>query len=413
MPFPLKLYGFCDRLPRKPGLLQAFTRASASLVLPGLAKNTPTWQQVQSCGFQPRGPSDLQRNAFQHLRGSKLNEGQRLGRQICLNIKKPMARHLNLQVPQPCHENWNTMTAQGQGRFCHSCKKSVTDFTGMSAGELALYFNTHTEPGCGRFTQSQLEEDFNLPRRPFPGLRYLAMVAIPALLASIKTSGQAPVIRSPKETLPYRPDSHAPILPPAASATIMISGTVIGSDGNPIPFASIEILGTGGGVVADSNGRFNLSPPSMASKIRVSSAGHETVVSGLRGLENNLPIVLQRTTLEVVVVGGYIPYKYRSRKAAAKAKAIAARPEPALTIYPNPVAAGARISIATTNFESGALRIETISMSGRMMQSFQTDHKSADQPVYMATNELVPGTYIVRVVSLKNGKNISAQLVVQ
>ena len=35
----------------------------------------------------------------------------------------------NFFIPEPCHENWNKMTPQEQGRHCAVCSKVVVDFT--------------------------------------------------------------------------------------------------------------------------------------------------------------------------------------------------------------------------------------------------------------------------------------------
>jgi len=32
-----------------------------------------------------------------------------------------------LQIANPCHENWESMNAREQGRYCQSCRKTVVD----------------------------------------------------------------------------------------------------------------------------------------------------------------------------------------------------------------------------------------------------------------------------------------------
>jgi hypothetical protein len=49
-----------------------------------------------------------------------------------------MARKLQLQIPTPCHENWEKMTQTEQGRFCASCQKHVIDFSNKSDREIAM-----------------------------------------------------------------------------------------------------------------------------------------------------------------------------------------------------------------------------------------------------------------------------------
>jgi hypothetical protein len=47
---------------------------------------------------------------------------------------------LELQVPKPCHENWDAMTAADKGRFCGACSKQVVDYSLMSDTEIIRYF---------------------------------------------------------------------------------------------------------------------------------------------------------------------------------------------------------------------------------------------------------------------------------
>lgn len=63
-----------------------------------------------------------------------------------------------ISVPNPCNENWNSMTPQNQGRFCSSCQLVVTDFTKMDDQEIINYFRTHQkEKICGHFLNEQIK----------------------------------------------------------------------------------------------------------------------------------------------------------------------------------------------------------------------------------------------------------------
>jgi hypothetical protein len=46
-------------------------------------------------------------------------------------------------IPNPCHENWELMTPQEQGRHCKVCNKVVTDFTTMSNEEIIRYLTIY------------------------------------------------------------------------------------------------------------------------------------------------------------------------------------------------------------------------------------------------------------------------------
>lgn len=68
-----------------------------------------------------------------------------------------------IHIPKPCHENWDLMSKEEQGRFCSKCAKTVMDFTEKSKAEIADYFQKHqNENVCGRINSAQLKQPFEL-----------------------------------------------------------------------------------------------------------------------------------------------------------------------------------------------------------------------------------------------------------
>jgi hypothetical protein len=64
---------------------------------------------------------------------------------------------LKITIPKPCHEDWEAMTPNQQGRHCTACAKTVTDFTVLSDEEVKQFFlHQKEERVCGRFKQEQL-----------------------------------------------------------------------------------------------------------------------------------------------------------------------------------------------------------------------------------------------------------------
>jgi len=74
-----------------------------------------------------------------------------------------LSRKINISVPKPCHENWEAMTPEEQGRFCGVCSKTVFDFTKATDKEIIEHLNTDAT-ACGRFVSSQLNRDLILPK---------------------------------------------------------------------------------------------------------------------------------------------------------------------------------------------------------------------------------------------------------
>jgi hypothetical protein len=64
-----------------------------------------------------------------------------------------------ISIPKPCHEKWNEMLPEQQGRHCLACCKTVVDFTSWEADDILVYLQQkNSEKVCGRFNQDQVME---------------------------------------------------------------------------------------------------------------------------------------------------------------------------------------------------------------------------------------------------------------
>ncbi|MGL4631700.1 MAG: TonB family protein [Leadbetterella sp.] len=64
---------------------------------------------------------------------------------------------MQINIPEPCSEDWNAMKIGFNSRFCASCSKNVMDFTNISRrGILEYLFVNHNKNACGRIRDSQL-----------------------------------------------------------------------------------------------------------------------------------------------------------------------------------------------------------------------------------------------------------------
>ena len=68
-----------------------------------------------------------------------------------------MRKAININVPKPCHENWNAMTQNEKGRHCLVCEKTVIDFTTTSDEQIVKIFENSGNL-CGRFKKNQLNQ---------------------------------------------------------------------------------------------------------------------------------------------------------------------------------------------------------------------------------------------------------------
>lgn len=65
---------------------------------------------------------------------------------------------IKIDIPSPCHQEWNNMKPTAEGAFCASCNKNLIDFTKKSNQEIENYF-LKTENNisiCAKLSTSQL-----------------------------------------------------------------------------------------------------------------------------------------------------------------------------------------------------------------------------------------------------------------
>src|SRR5688572_3456249 len=107
-----------------------------------------------------------------------------------------MKPSIQISVPKPCHEKWNSFTKTSNGSFCSSCQKEVIDFTSWSDERLKLYFKNRPANTCGRFRPQQLNV-YAYDRQRSTPLAWLSVFFAGILL--LFTSRQATAQRNPSK----------------------------------------------------------------------------------------------------------------------------------------------------------------------------------------------------------------------
>jgi hypothetical protein len=70
-------------------------------------------------------------------------------------------KEFKIRIPEPCHEDWNGMTKNEQGRHCQACSKTVIDFTDKEPEEIEAYLTANASTKlCGRFKTTQLDKSY-------------------------------------------------------------------------------------------------------------------------------------------------------------------------------------------------------------------------------------------------------------
>jgi hypothetical protein len=191
-----------------------------------------------------------------------------------------MKKKMHLSIPEPCHEDWQNMTPQEQGRFCGSCRKTVVDFSNMSDTEVLNYFTKASGRVCGRFEKKQVNKTYQ-HLQPVTTPNWLkAGILATGLLTSGVTQAQNEEVVGKIAIEKIMGDiafHEEPVLP----EKVMLKGTVSNETGEVLIGASVLIVGTEIGTIADLDGKYELEIPAEVLQqktwtIEASYTGFET-----------------------------------------------------------------------------------------------------------------------------------------
>ncbi len=286
-----------------------------------------------------------------------------------------MRKHIQINIPKPCHESWDKMKPAEKGRFCYSCQKQVVDFTKMNDLQVLTFFKKSSGSLCGRFMQNQLDRNIDIPQKRIPWMKYFFQFFLPGFILScgsravgkvnvsqskneivnsttynvidglvktepeIITKGEVAVMDSMVEykEIGYEACNEKEIREkeelgnitlssdifiqgePSGITTLIpkdIQGHVVGDNDQPIPYASVFIKGTTIGTAADSLGNFILKYNGADKYITLegSSVGFENSSSVFDIDNKDEKIILTLGLNELlgdVIVAGWIETKGR------------------------------------------------------------------------------------------------------
>ena len=350
---------------------------------------------------------------------------------------------MKISINEPCHENWDKMTAANQGRFCNACSKVVVDFSMMSDKEILNHISKASSSICGRVNNDQLNRPIQLPtERRQISFRYFWSLLISSFLIGSKANAQGKVrVDTITNTNPKLVGDTVLVAGGIMSVAIeddgfftdhkLISGQVTDEAGNAIPFASVKIENSKYGKVADSKGRFKFKIPSndSYSTLLVTSIGYESVSIDLnKQSQADLNIVMagsQKELLEGVVVVAYptiscsgmaggisIGVSVSENRIQTLWNDLVGKNE--IKIFPNPVRPATAFNISFNVAEIGNYKLELYDASGRLMHTASIPILSKKHVMSFGRGlSLTPGIYFVKILSAR-GKNVySGSLLVQ
>ena len=194
---------------------------------------------------------------------------------------------LNINIPTPCHEDWNNMTPEQKGRHCKSCEKTVFDFTSKTDEYIVKTYQKNTTL-CGRFKTSQLDRELVLSRKEKNN--YLSYV-VSTLFAFLSFGSMDLEAQEQPKVVPIN-TSHNPTIKGKIAISVLhktINGTVTDEyDGLPLIGVNVVIKGSKIGAQTDFDGNYKL----KAKK-------GDTIVFSLLGYETKEVIVSNSNTYNI------------------------------------------------------------------------------------------------------------------
>ncbi|WP_146186466.1 hypothetical protein [Pedobacter sp. HMWF019] len=97
----------------------------------------------------------------------------------------------NAQLNFTCHQDWNSMKDQGDGkRHCSSCEKMVYDLTDKNVAYFIQIMQENNNNVCGRFSTDQLKAD-RLPKKNSLWKKWVIAAMVFVGLGSLMTKASA------------------------------------------------------------------------------------------------------------------------------------------------------------------------------------------------------------------------------
>src|SRR5688572_12065239 len=342
-----------------------------------------------------------------------------------------MSKKFQLQIPEPCHEDWDKMTPGDKGRFFDSCQKTVHDFTGMSDTQLIAFFKKpSTGSVCGRFYNDQLERDFEIPRKRLPWLKYFFQFAIPVFLTSLKTHAQGSLVLRERITPTISNDCSKELTGRLGEVISVVdpkkvSGRVIDEKGTGIPYATVIIKGTKNGVACDSAGNFYLRIPGNYASVALvaSCVGYETTELFINDSSNQTQSIILNPLSTVnngVVVVGYGTVRKGSVTGAMSViktsylqRVKDCFVKDSIKIFPNPAKAGNQIKIEWRKSPAGEYVIDLYNLQGQVIKSSLAKIETEANSFTFQIPIIIPGSYLLQMTNKKSGKKHTEKIIVQ
>lgn len=326
-------------------------------------------------------------------------------------------KKLHLSINEPCHQNWDAMQPDGQGRHCASCQKKVIDFTGMSDRELAAFFKKPQGQICGRLRQEQLERDIMFPDVRIPWVSYFFRFTWPALVLLLKSCVQREQhpVNHPISVQGSNKISLNKI--PVATVGVMISEiTPLNKDTLPNQKVNFTVSTKEDKVLTGDN---EIAVPERKDTLGLTESGDSGELKDSIS-ENMMDTVLIRNNENpIVLLGGISSCRVKIKNVEQNKKELMEQlpvdnMEQQFQIFPNPVHAGALLTIGVPNPSDMPEEISIINASGQLVASYHQSPSSYESVVNVRIPQhVLPGIYFVSLSHPSWKKRFTQRILVQ
>lgn len=316
-----------------------------------------------------------------------------------------MPKFIEIKLTNPCQQSWEEMTPQVGGKFCGSCQKTVTDFTGMTDNQLIEFFKQNRQDGCGRFHTDQLHSPLPMPAKKIPWIRYMLQISIPAMLMTLKASSQRLVSFTTTSIQVMNKGTELRVDVP-----VSVTGQVKDLGGQPVPFASVIVAESSRGTAADENGWFTLELGPGERAVEISSVGFETkklvvsrkqfVVTLSTPLAEDVTVLadMRRRTCNFIG-GGYSIIRTSVKQIPEIKTGITSASD--LTVFPNPVSPKGIITIDWKKALTGDQQVKIFNSGGQFVASKELVNLRGVRQSQIQLNLTGSGVYIMTVIDKK------------
>lgn len=222
---------------------------------------------------------------------------------------------MNIQIKEPCHQGWSTMSVVDKGRFCDACRRKVHDFTNATAEEILHEYELNNGKLCGHVPAKLLTQQFQaaaIRKGYFHNLKvfcWAAVLSFGASLFSVSPANAKSISSMRAALLAVEKDSNL-------VKEIIISGIITDkSNGEALPFVTVNAVTDDTTVittsVTDVNGVYELKLPAGKFKkvdVQCSYIGYvtETVKGVPVAINAAIPIEMEQ---QVMIEGELIIMK--------------------------------------------------------------------------------------------------------